>query len=78
MSKFIVVTTSSVEDMPGLNITNVGIFDNFKAVKKAVKAHFKKVWKEYRFEVEYWSGETTFVAYNNTTEVIYEVIPIPE
>lgn len=43
MSKFIIVTTSSVEDMPGLNITNVGIFDNFKAVKKAVKAHFKKV-----------------------------------
>ena len=76
MAKFIVVTTSSVEDMPGLNITKVGIFETHKAVKKAVKAHFKKTWKEYRFEDEYWSGDTTFVAYNNITEVIYEVIAL--
>ena len=25
---------------------------------------------------EYWSGDTTFVAYNNITEVIYEVIAL--
>ncbi len=73
-TKFIVVTTSSTEGMAGLAINSLGILKS-KEIKKAVKKHFKKVWKGIKFDDQHWSDKQ-FVAYNNATEVIYEAIPV--